>query len=555
MSWLTTLLGRGDASSAQPAEPTLSAGLEARGWTSERLAESIAELEMRILDLGEPGWLPLGSGEGFDFSRDFLDSMVHQARLYAIKNPLIKRTVAIYTNYVWGQGLSITAQGPLNDVIQEFFADRANRVAFSGYKARTRLNRSLMTDGSVALRLFPNISTGRVVVRPVLFDEVRRVIGDPDDESVVRYYLRSWTPTGGSPKTRLYPHIGYRPTPGARLSHVEVPGYGAVKVDWTTPMYLHKVNDLEGMAFGIPEVYAALDWTRAYKEYLENWAKFVRSLTRWAWNVKTTGDQEAVSALASSLDTMFGASGPSVDSNPAPTTGAVAVAGQGVDEMAPVKLGGAVFPSDDGRRLLLMVAAAAGLPETFFGDAKVGTLATAKSLDRPTELNFRDYQSSWAETYTELCDYVVDCAARAPSGALHALFVAEDPEHATVTLADKDPETDDDLTRAIDIDWPPILESDPLNTVQAIALAVKTNAIDDAPLIARMLLTALGEEDIDDALRRLYPQDDTEPEAVPLAKPPAPPATPQTDADDAATDASLAEALEALRPLLAKATP
>ena len=69
------------------------------------------------------------------------------------------------------------------------------------------------------------------------------------------------------------------------------------------------------------------------------------------------------------------------------------------------------------------------------------------------------------------------------------------------------------------------------------------------------VLTALGEEDIDDALHRLYPEDDEEPEAVPLAKPAVAPPTPPTTDEDVATEARLAEALEALRPLLAKVTP
>lgn len=564
MGLLETLTGRrngdGNGSEAAPADREAAAyrALEDAGWTPERLqhlGETIAELELKLLDLSEPGWLPLGTSEDFDFSRDFLDDLVRKSRLYAIKNPLIKQQVRVYTNYVWGQGISVTGKGAVNDVMQAFLS--ANRRAVFGYKAAARLNRSLMTDGTVALRLFPNISTGAVKVRPLRFDELRARITNPDDASEDWFWLRSYV-KDGKPVRVLYPDLSYRPGKAQRAKTYNVPNVGAVAVEWDTPVYVLKVNDLDGMAFGVPETYAGMDWAKAYKEYLENWAKFVRSLTRWAWKMKTTGNQTAVNAVQAALDTQFGdTTSALIDANPAPTTGAAFVGGAGVDDMEPIKLGGATFPSADGRRLLLMVASAAGLPETFFGDAEVGTLATAKSLDRPTELNFSAYQTMWGETYGDLLAYVVDCAAKAPSGPLRALFASEDPETGAVTLKDTDA-AGEPVTRAVDIDWPPIVHDDTESRVKAIALAVKTNAIDDAPLVARMLLTALGEQDIDDALRRLYPPEDEEPEAIPLPKTAprtiavAAPAAPPTEetAGDAATEARLAAALEALRPLL-----
>ncbi len=565
MGLLETLTGRrngdGNGSDAAPADREAAAyrALEDAGWTPERLqhlGETISELELKLLDLSEPGWLPLGTTDDFEFSREFLDDLVRKSRLYAIKNPLIKQQVRVYTNYVWGQGITVTGKGAVNDAVQAFLS--GNRRAVFGYKAAARLNRSLMTDGTVPFRLFTNVSTGAVKLRAMRFEELRARITNPDDASEDWFWLRAYT-KNGTPTYALYPDLFYRPDPRKRISQYQVAGVGLVAVEWATPVYVLKVNDLEGMAFGIPETYAGMDWAKAYKEYLENWAKFVRSLTRWAWKMKTTGNQTAVNAVQAALDTQFGASTSAlVDANPAPTTGSAAVLGAGVDDMEPIKLGGATFPSADGRRLLLMVASAAGLPETFFGDAEVGTLATAKSLDRPTELNFSAYQTMWAETYADLLAYVVDAAAKAPSGPLRALYDSEDPETGAVVLKDTDA-AGEPVTRAVDVDWPPIVHDDTESRVKAISLAVKTNAIDDAPLVARMLLTALGEQDIDDALRRLYPPEDEEPEAIPLPKTaprvvaapaPAAPPTDETAADDAALDERLAAALEALRPLL-----
>src|SRR5438477_4821568 len=69
---------------------------------------------------------------------------------------------------------------------------------------------------------------------------------------------------------------------------------------------------------------------------------------------------------------------------------------------------GATVAADDGRRLLLMVCAGTGWPETFFGDVSVGTLATARSLDRPTELRLRNRQTLWSDIIIDIAQFVID---------------------------------------------------------------------------------------------------------------------------------------------------
>jgi hypothetical protein len=517
--------------------------LESSGVTVERLSEAISELEMRLMDREDVGWDVLGSISGeFDFSRDFLDRIIRQARVYAIKNPLIKRAVQVYTVYVWGQGVTITGKGEVNDVVQAFLSDKANRRSFTGHKARTKLNRALMTDGTVFLRFFPNKSTGRVIARSVDVDQIRGVVKNPDDADEVWFYRRVWSDAKGATQTRLYPDIAYRPS-------TRPAKHDGIKVEWDTPMYMHAIGQVAGMDFGIPEVYASVDWSRAVKEYLSDWKKFVRSLNRWAWQMKTTADQAGVDAAQAKLNTQF-SEATGTDANPAPVGGSVAVSGKDVD-LQPLKVGGAAVKADDVRQIKLETFAGVGLPETFFGDATAGSLATAKSLDRPTELIFSDYQSGWGELLEDVCEFVVDWAARAPNGPLRHLFASEDPETGCVVLKDADAEGKA-VDRALDVDWPPIVHDDVKDMVTAIVLAVKTGAIDDAPLVARMLLTALGEEDIDAALQRLYPPEDEEPEAIPIKRPAAPPTPPSAGEppSDAPATERLAQALEQLRLVL-----
>ena len=59
-----------------------------------------------------------------------------------------------------------------------------------------------------------------------------------------------------------------------------------------------------------------------------------------------------------------------------------------------------------------------GVPETFCSDVSTGNLATATSLDRPTELVFLERQEAWREDLVIIGEYVLEVSARAANGKL-----------------------------------------------------------------------------------------------------------------------------------------
>lgn len=522
----------------------------------QHLEEMIAELELMIPEgmLDEPGWQRLVGGGTDDekFTREFLDAMSHKCRVYAIKNPWIKRAVEARETYVWGQGVSISASGPLNDPLQRFLDARGNRRAFSSQQAQKRAHRTLETDGNVFFRFFTNPSTGSVKVRGLPFKQVRRVITNPEDASEPWYYVRDVRTVAGRIH-EAYPDLAYRPR-GPRPTDVE-----GIPIVWETPLYHIKQGDFEGMDFGVPAMYAALDWATAYREFLADWKKLVHSLQRWAWKQKSGArTQGAIDAAKAKIDSTLGDQpgyAYSREGNPSPMTGAVAVLGENVD-LEPIKTGGATISAEDGRRLLLAVCAATSLPETFFGDVSVGSLATAKSLDRPTELVFSGLQRLWSEAYDDILDYVLDCSARAPNGLLHKFFKSEDEELGIVVLGGQDDEGRE-VEREVHVEWPPLLERDVKDLIDAFVSAVTlagapAQLLNDVPTLERLILGYLNVEDADEIMGRLHPKDGSLPETEPTAAPAS--LTPQAQADGAATESRLAEALTDLRAALAGKT-
>lgn len=500
------------------------------------LAESYAALELALEDVG---WRRLSLQATQEFSREGLRQMAELCRLMALKNPLISRACAVQRNYVFGQGVTATAADPqLNAVLQAWWTDPKNQAALTSHQELQQRDTDLMTDGNLFLALFTNPTTGRVRVRLLPTDEIGEIITDPDDARTPRYYLRSWTattvdPTTGAPmvsqETAYYPDWRY--TPRTRPATI-----GRVPVLWDAPVY-HVAPRRVGR-WGVPEVYSAIDWARAYREFLEDWATFTRSLSRFAAKMTTPGGKKGVQAAKAKLaSTLTTAGTGATETNPPPVAGSTLIGAEGYS-YEPIRIGGANVSMDDGRRLLLMVAAGVGLPETFFGDASVGTLATAQSLDRPTELAMQNRQKLHGDLLLDITEYAIRKAATSPRGPLRGLVRkverVYDADDGTVT------ETvlwRDGVDPAITISFPPVVA---INVQERMgALTAGRELLPDSPeqrrLFAQLALEALGVAEIDSILEAMADALDREP-APPTDPTSDPGAQPDAGAADTPTD-------------------
>lgn len=461
---------------------------------TELLESRIAELELAIEDIG---WHELGRNGEREFSRDGLKRIISWARLMAIKNPLIRRAVVVSSVYVWGQGVEVSAKDDAtNTALQAFLDHRPNKDELFGHQARLLKDQTLRTTGNVFLVLIPQVLNGTTEVRSFPVDEIIDIVTNPDDRAEVWFYHRAWVEevfdlTSGTTSTRTreawYPDWLYQPTGPDKVAKI-----GPWEVRWDQAIYHIKVGQLEGMRFGVPEVYAALDWAKAYTAFLEDWATIVRSLSRFAWRKVSKKGKAAVDAAR--LNTTVGVGGNMREHNPPPLTGSAFVAPEGQD-LTPISKNGATIDADSGKPLRLMAASALGLPDTILsGDVDQGNLATAKTLDRPTELLLMDRQQLWAECYRDLIGFMLDNAARSTQGPLAKTAGAD----GTETLAD-DPQDD---SRTVDVNFPSILSSDIAEEMAAVIQANTLGLIPDEE-IARLALEALGVEDIDELVAKV----------------------------------------------------
>lgn len=473
--------------------------------TVELLEESVAELQLAMEDVG---WTRMLAAAEHEFTRDGLTRITAGCRLFAIKNPLIVRGLALRQAYVWSQGVEIAARATgknrenpaeqdVNEVVQAFLADAGNRQAFTDASAQLRNERALFTDGNLFLACWTRPTTGFVQVRALPWDEIQDIICNPQDASEPWFYKRVWHETttdytSGLPQTvtqtAYYPALGYRPTGRGQKPRT----IGGHKVHWDAPVRHVKVNDQQGWKWGIGDAYAALDWARAYKEFLEAWSTLVKALSRYAYRLTAKGSQRAQAkakvAAAPARDPLTGA---------AQDVGATMLLPPDMLLEAVPKTG-ATIDSESGRPLAAMVATALGVPVTMLlGDPGVtGARATAETLDQPTELVMQQRRQVWAEALRDIIGYVITESVRASRGRLQGT-IDVDPitGRETVTLAG-------DTVATVDITWPDLDDTDVKTLVEAVKLAADTGTV-PPEIILRLLLTALGERNVDEIVDRL----------------------------------------------------
>lgn len=467
---------------------------------NELLQERIAELELALDDVG---YERIGdSNLDKQFTKASIDKIAAMARVYWLKNPLVKRAVATQANYVFGQGVDVVAADEdVQTVVDAFMDDSKNRAELTGEQAMLTKETELQVTSNLFFTFFTDPLNGATRVRTIPLSEITRIIYNPDDSKEPWYYYRQWQQPKepGSQKYEMhqamYPDINYMPK-GGLPKH-----FNGIEVMALNPVYHVKTNCLSDMEYGVSEIYAAIDWAKAYKDFLEDWYTIVKSLSKFAWKATSksgaTGMAQAKQVLEGAIN---GGSNPMNSDLP----GQAAQVWMSSDnfDLAPMPKSGATVAVDDGRRALLMVCAATGVYEHYFGDPSTGNLATAKAMEQPMLLMFQERQELWTDVFNTILGYVINQSALKPGGKLRGVMSFNDYGESYVDMGDTD--------RSVDVKFPPILQEDVNERIDAIVKSVTlsgqtpANTIDLKTATTQML-TALGEDT--DIVDKLFPDD------------------------------------------------
>ena len=450
----------------------------------EVLSESVRDLSLQLEDRG---WKRVGSDDESTLSRSAIVQAAQDGRALAVAHPLVRRGISLRTSYVHGQGgpqLSVeTDDDRVNQVVQDWWSARENLNALTGPEARARLERSLSTDGNVFVVCFTNPSTGEVTNRTIPMEQITRIITNPEDRMQTWFYERTYTrrtdpfSTSESTVTVLYPDLAYAPRSRPRT----IDGH---EVMWRQPIRHVRVNDLDGWSFGIGDTFSIAPYARGYRDFLNDWLKLMKSLSQFAWRGTAEGKraQRARQALSRAQASVPGNDG---------SVGATYVSAPG-ETLEAIPKTGATIDADSGRPILAMIAAGLDVPVTMLSTDPgiTGARSTAETLDKPMMLAMRARQDVWAAVFTDIAEFVIEQAIRArrlPGSIVRDEWTQTD--HAELS----------GNTPVIHVDWPDLSTASVEEAVTAIRDADSTGKL--PPLvIARLLLTALGVEDIDEVL-------------------------------------------------------
>jgi len=469
--------------------------------------ENLATLEMANEDVG---WRRMGREQEREFTRGGLDAIIEISKAMFLSNPLINRAANVSAFYTWAQGASFIAadKNVKKEVMEPMMSDVGNKAELYGHQAQVLTDLDLIVEGNLFFACFTDIR-GNVQVRSFPTRQIREIHHIEGDIRRVAFYRRVWSEVvfdmekGGSKVIQseaLYPDIKFRPKK-------RPPKINNVPVHWDAPIYHHREGGLKSMMFGVPSTYAALDWARAYKKFLENWHTLVASLSKFAWKVTTKGSK--VKGGAAKLRSTIDSTDEPLDQHDFTAGGAFV--GKAGDDISPIPKTGAQTSAEDARMSRLMVASAMNIPDTILsGDVDVGNFATSKTLDRPTELYMINRQFGWADLHKDI--FIYGCEAKVRGTGRNKIKGKETWKTVgdmklSVIEFDSDPE--------VKVSFPPILEDDPADVVKSIVTAATLEGRTSAStlpkeLISKLLMESLGVEDITAALKELTSEEETE---------------------------------------------
>jgi len=480
----------------------------------ESMLRSLGEMDNRLIDLllaqrGNLRLIPTADRAQMWGENDRLAAVADSRWMYHF-DVMVWRAVQMWTDFGFGQHVGVTpADEALTETWEEFWTARRNRPVIGQRKVHT-LSSTLLVDGEFFLVFYVSTLDGTCTIRRLSTDRIAEIKTDRDDPDVKLYYVQH-TANGQV----WYPD--WQATE-AQLETIPLPD-GARRADEmrdnTHVVAMHVALEEEN-GRGWPQLWRALDWARAYKDFLQNRASVAAAVAMYVDKLKVKGNQRAVDNVIDRLQSHFArAADAGLDRNPTPPAGSAWVENEALSRERMPLTTGAGDAQTDGMTIAAQFASGAGIPLHYLNRSDaMQNRAVAKESSRPWYEQIQRYQAFWVDVLAD----VVEVVGR---------MAAEYGKHKG-----------DDFSAEIVLDSP--FDNDIGEIVSALDAVSSATSAGVLPAeigeratveLARELLSALGVRNVDGVL---YPED----EAVPDDEPPADGAPQYTggDAMDAAIE-------------------
>jgi len=347
------------------------------------IREATASVEADLA-LEDAGWMSLSGTTGDVITAAERITNLKLSRLYAAKDPLGKQAIRLWTDYTFGSGMTWQAEDEKTSKVLDGFWDAKANKKILGAAGQRKSSNKLLVDGEVYFAIFLG-PKGSATIRRIDPLEITEIITDPDDAEDEKFYRRQWSDSQGKSHETIYRSISNIKGESA----LDMYGRNIKQTDEAV-VYRVEYNDRN------PLLLPALIWMKYHTKFLSSRIAIMLALAKFAWKSKVKGGQTAVDAIKAKTHQQEVAAGSQLVEN------------LGVDT-TPIKTEtGAQAAYQDGRMIKLMIAAAVGIPEQYFGDISIGNLATAKTVELPMMKMFQSYQKVWSDTYQDIDEVILE---------------------------------------------------------------------------------------------------------------------------------------------------
>lgn len=274
------------------------------------------------------------------------------------EHPLARRIVSLTTDYVLGDGLSISSTVPeVDEWARRFWTHPQNRLDSRLYSWVDELTRA----GELFIVLSRNPADGMSYVRLVPACRIDQIETDPDDlERERRYHEMA--------SSRFLEEGRWWPA-------AETADFQAPQV-----MFHAVINRPPGALRGEGDLTPILPWLGHYAAWLEDRVRVNRLKSSFVWQVTLRGAAPAVIAQKRA------------EYSRPPSPGSVIISNEGERWEAVQPHIDAQDAQADGKAMRLLVAAGAGVPLHFLSEGESATRATAAEMGDPTFRHYRRRQ-------------------------------------------------------------------------------------------------------------------------------------------------------------------
>jgi hypothetical protein len=420
------------------------------------------------LALDDRGWLVPGrQWSSADLDAQTRTTLVAKARLYWLRDPLMKQAVRLWTDYSLGTGVTWDSkQAKVKNGCDAFAKGRRNKTIMNS-EGQRRSSKKLLVDGEIFFAIFEaDTSDETKTIRRIDCLQITDIICDPDDEEHVLGYRR----LTAQDKVLYYADWRNDDEDNALLSQQPDPSQKnkiGDKVEKDCVVYHLPFDTLLKRGNGL--LSCNLDWSKEHRRFMEARVAIQQALAKFAWKGSVKGGQGIINQLQSKLASTYSTAGMTqVERHPQTAPGGTWLQNAGIDLAPMPRATGAGDAQSDGDQLKLMVCAGTGIMLHYFGDPSTGNLATATAMELPMLKMFQSYQSMWLDAYRDL----------------FSIANSEDPSEP------------DDLTLAL----PPILLDDIRKMGQFVQMVAAVFPEIRVPEVLHTLLNSLNVPNIDEVM-------------------------------------------------------